>query len=193
MTSQHQRLDKNQLRREMLAARRAIAPADAQAAAQSVAMRILPLIPEAATMVAGYRAVQGELDPMLALSRVIWRGTPTCLPVTVSGDRPLVFKAWQPGDALVRGKFSVEEPLAHAPLAEPDVLLVPLVAFDRNGHRLGYGAGYYDRTIAALRKNGKPLKIIGIGYHMQCVEFIPVFPHDERLDAIVTDKESIIP
>ncbi len=185
-------LNKNQIRRQLLELRRAIPPSEAQAAAQSIALRITAIIPQEAQMVAGYRPIQGELDPTPSLQRLIWRECGTCLPVTISGDKPLIFRAWQPNEPLVHGKFRVEEPLPSAQVVTPDVLLVPMVAFDSRGHRLGYGAGYYDRTIAVMRRQPKPPLVIGIAYHLQGVSHIPAQPHDELMDAVVTERESIL-
>jgi 5-formyltetrahydrofolate cyclo-ligase len=102
----------------------------------------------------------------------------------------LIFRGWRHGDALESGPFGTAHPPARAPLVEPDTLLLPLIAFDAGGNRLGYGAGYYDRTVAALRRQRKML-VVGLAYDEQEVPEVPVGAHDQRLDGIVTDRRTL--
>lgn len=134
-------------------------------------------------VVAGYRAIQHEIDPAPLLAALDARGLTLALPA-ISADA-LVFRAWRPGLPLVPGAFGIEEPGASAVRLEPDVVLVPLLAFDRRGHRLGYGAGYYDRALAALRA-GAGVRAVGLAFDFQGVEVLPSDGHDEPLDAVVT-------
>ena len=127
--------------------------------------------------IAGYWPVRGEIDPrplLLALGR------PIALPVTGPRGTALTFRLWQPGDALTAGPFGLSEPAG--PPAEPDVLLVPLLAYDARGNRLGYGGGYYDRTIAATGALA-----IGAAYAGQEVAAVPVGPDDRPLAGVVTE------
>jgi 5-formyltetrahydrofolate cyclo-ligase len=183
--------NKNNIRIQMLAKRERMGAALAQAAAAALIDRLLAVISASATVVAGYRPIRREVDISPAMQALSERGLRLCLPVIEAQDKPLYFRRWRWGDALEKGRYGVEVPPADAPSSRPDVVLVPMVAFDRAGHRLGYGAGYYDRTLRALRAQGKPVQMIGVAFALQEVEHIPVDSTDEKLDAIVTDKETI--
>ncbi len=113
------------------------------------------------------------------------------LPAIVARDQPLVFRAWSPQERLVKGAFGILEPEAEAEVVAPDMVLVPLAAFDRAGHRIGYGAGYYDRTFARLWQNQRVIAI-GIAASIQQVDAVPALPHDVRLDYIATERETIV-
>ncbi|MEK9760301.1 MAG: 5-formyltetrahydrofolate cyclo-ligase, partial [Candidatus Puniceispirillum sp.] len=106
--------------------------------------------------------------------------------VTPEAGQPLQFLDWRPGDRLVDGRFGTKQPVAGAVRVRPHVVLVPLLAFDLAGGRLGYGGGYYDRSIAALRDDGMPVVAIGVGYDGQRVDKVPVGPYDMPLDAVLT-------
>ena len=135
---------------------------------------------------AGYLAIHSELSPALLLQALVDRGVPTALPVTPEAGEPLQFLDWRPGDRLVDGRFGTKQPVAGAVRVRPHVVLVPLLAFDLAGGRLGYGGGYYDRSIAALRDDGMPVMAIGVGYDGQRVDKVPVGPYDMPLDAVLT-------
>jgi 5-formyltetrahydrofolate cyclo-ligase len=121
------------------------------------------------------------------LTALATRGHPLCLPAVEAADAPLCFRAWAPGDALVAGYQDIPEPVPTVPVCTPVVLLVPLLAFDAVGHRLGYGGGFYDRTLAALRAGG-PVQAIGIAYAAQAVDSLPGTDHDQRLNAVLTEQ-----
>ena len=127
----------------------------------------------------------GEIDCRPLLDHLHARGHALLLPVVVARERPLVFRRWRPGDALVRGN-GAHVPLPTAPEGEPDFLLVPLTAFDRSGYRLGEGAGYYDRTLAGLRAR-RPIRAVGVAFMVQEVERVPFDGHDQRLDGVLTE------
>jgi 5-formyltetrahydrofolate cyclo-ligase len=127
-----------------------------------------------------------ELDPRPLMRALHEAGHGVCLPVVVERAAPLVFRAWTPETALLPNVFGTSAPPADAPRARPDVLLVPLLAFDRAGWRLGYGGGYYDRTLRELRSHGDALAV-GFAYAAQEVEALPREPFDEPLDWIVTE------
>ncbi|MGK9231790.1 5-formyltetrahydrofolate cyclo-ligase [Inquilinus limosus] len=141
-------------------------------------------------VVSGYLPIEEELDPLPLLSAAIDRGHAACVPVVQGKGQPLIFRGWTPGTQLVPGVFGVSVPAASAPERVPDLLFVPLLGFDRKGFRMGYGAGFYDRTLAKLRAE-RPVIAVGVGYAGQEVTAVPVGLHDEALDWIVTDREAI--
>jgi len=112
------------------------------------------------------------------------------LPCVTAPDAPLEFRAWAPGDALETGAYSIACPQPRAPVLTPDLVLVPLLAFDHMGRRLGYGGGYYDRTIAALRAAGD-VQVVGLAYSAQRLTRVPSAAHDMRLDWIVTEHGAL--
>lgn len=175
--------EKKRLRVEARAARRrAFAELGADAGERLAALA--PLLPPG--LVAGYWPFPDEIDPrplMLALGR---QGRRLALPVVIERDRHLDFRAWTPGDDLEPGDHGTWHPFAVAPLVVPDVVLVPLLAFDRAGWRLGYGGGYYDRTLEGLRRAAR-VTTIGIGFAAQEVAGVPHGGHDQRLDWIATE------
>ncbi len=139
-----------------------------------------------ANLVAGYRAVRGELDIDAPLRFLIERGATVTVPRVVGND--LEFAVWTPDESSADGPFGVPEPTlpSTVPLTGHDVVLVPLVAFDGSGHRLGQGGGYYDRALAR-RRDRHPV-IIGIAHAFQEVHAVPTEPWDVALDAVVTDE-----
>lgn len=139
-------------------------------------------------VLSGYWPMRGEADPLPAMAR--HRG-PLCLPVVTGKAVPLVFRAWD-GGALEPGPYGTAHPSESAAVRVPQVLIVPLAAFDRQGHRIGYGGGYYDRTLQLLRETG-PVMAIGLGFATQELPDIPAERFDQRLDLIVTDREVIRP
>ncbi len=140
--------------------------------------------------VAGYWPMDGEADPRPLLEDLSARGILCALPVVVRYHAALEFRAWSPGDALVTGLHGIRQPVAGVPSVIPRVVLVPLVAFDRAGHRLGMGGGYYDRTLDALRSSGQ-IYAIGIAYEAQKVDSLPALDHDQPLDWVVTEKRAM--
>jgi len=144
----------------------------------------------AGAAVSGYWPMRSELDPRPILTALSARGHPLCLPVVAGKARPLVFRAWHPGDALVAGGYGTQVPDAGQEVVVPHLLLVPLLAFDRAGYRLGYGGGFYDRTLAALRAAG-PVVAVGLAFCAQEVDTVPHDATDARLDWIVTEAEAI--
>ncbi len=135
---------------------------------------------------AGYRAMRGELD-VTEIYKVMARfNKQTALPC-VTPEKSLIFRAWQLGDALTRHALGMEEPTADAPEITPAIILCPLLAFDGEGYRLGYGGGYYDRTMAALRTLETPPLFVGVGFSMQEVEQVPTDENDMPLDGILTE------
>ena len=144
------------------------------------------LLPESGQVISAYVPFGAEIEPGGILSRASAKGATLALPVVVKKGEPLVFRAWSFGEPLEEGVWGIPAPSASAPEVEPDVLLVPLLGFDQFGGRLGYGGGFYDRTIAKLRAK-KPVTAIGLAFEIQRVEEVPLGPYDERLDWIVTE------
>ena len=151
----------------------------------SAAVLTLDLPPDAA--VSAFLPLLSEVDLEEAIAGLDGRGHPVGLPVMVQSG--LVFRRVRPGDALVPLGFGTRGPGPEAPELLPDVLLMPLTAFDRQGGRVGYGRGYYDRAVAALRAAGRFPRLIGITFSVQEVAAVPMEPHDAPLDMIVTERE----
>ncbi len=143
----------------------------------------------AAGIVSGFIPYKSEITTVPMLSRLHRDGWQTCLPIVIAQEEPLVFRAWAPGDPLVPGAWDIPVPVDSAPEVLPDVLLVPMLAFDRKGFRLGYGGGFYDRTLEKLREL-KKVVAIGVAYHAQMVGEVPVGIHDAPLDYVMTEQET---
>jgi len=181
---------KADLRRRMREARSRAAEADPDAFARLTANLTASLAPGPGAVVSAYWPMRGEIDPRPALAALAVRGCRTALPVMQGPAMPLDFKAWELGDPLVDADFGVKEPEPEAESVSPDLLLVPMLAFDRRGMRLGYGGGFYDRTLAQLR-GLHAVQAIGIAYAAQEVENVPAGPYDVALDGICTEAEFI--
>ena len=137
-------------------------------------------------VVSVFLPIRGEPETEPLIMALVAAGTIVALPVTVEPARPLRFQAWRPGEPLATGRYGIREPLPSAREVSPDVLFVPLAAYDRRGYRLGYGAGYYDSSLEALRRH-KIVSAIGVAFSIQEVECVPTEPHDQRLDAAITE------
>lgn len=140
-----------------------------------------------AAIIAGYVPMADELDLMPLLDLLAAVGAELALPVVIGPGQSLIFRRWSPGEKLEQGVFGTSHPGAEQRAVEPDLLLVPLLAFDETGARLGYGGGYYDRTLAGLRQKSS-IRAIGIGYESQLFAKLPVDPHDQLLDGMVTEQ-----
>ncbi len=137
--------------------------------------------------ISAYWPIRTEIDVRPLLSALAHNGRDTALPIVPPRGRPLSFRRWRPGMALETGPFGTAHPPDTATPIEPDVLLVPLLAFDRQHRRLGYGAGYYDLTLASLRRHHKILAL-GVAFAAQEVEEVPADSWDEPLDLVLTDQ-----
>ena len=135
------------------------------------------------SVVGGYHALPDEADPALLLERLVELGCHIAYPRVTGRGLPLEFHRVPDGEVLAPGAFGIQEPLDIWPRATPNILLVPLIAFDSSGHRLGYGGGFYDRTLAMLK-----VLAIGIAYAGQETDILPHQPHDAKLDAILTER-----
>lgn len=183
-------LEKKAMRAEYINHRASLPTETQESHSIRIMTRLLQIvaIPEDA-VVAGYYPIKGECDPLPLLDALDRKGHTTALPIIIEKDHPLAFRKWQPDDPLVEGPFyAIHEPAEVSPLVEPDFILVPLVAFDRKGYRIGYGKGFYDRTIINHKKG---VKTVGLAYSCQEAPNIPHDKHDQPLDYIVTENEVI--
>jgi 5-formyltetrahydrofolate cyclo-ligase len=181
---------KPDLRREALALRDALPPEVRAAAAEAIAARAFPLDIRPGAVVSGFFPLRSEINAIPLMRRLAAAGARLALPVVAGRGKPLVMRAWSPGDELASGVWGIREPKPEAPEVFPDLLIVPLAAFDRSGHRIGYGAGYYDMTIARLRAM-KPVVAVGIAYAAQEIAAVPAASWDERLDLVLTEREVV--
>ena len=140
-------------------------------------------------VVSAFHSFGTEISTAELFEKLVRDGWITALPIVVAKNTPLLFRQWAPGDALVLGRWDIQIPPETAPEIEPDVLLVPMLAFDRKGYRMGYGGGFYDRTLAKLRAI-KKVTAIGIAYAGQEINLVPHDDHDQPLDWIMTEQET---
>ncbi|MSO89705.1 MAG: 5-formyltetrahydrofolate cyclo-ligase [Rhodospirillaceae bacterium] len=182
-------IDKAALRREAVSRRAALAAqSDSAVAGDRLRDRFLAAITlRANTAVSGYWPMRDEVDPRPLLLELHRRRHPIGLPVVLGRGEPLIFRSWRPGDTLLAGAFGVSLPAEDRDEIRPEVVIVPMLAFDLTGHRLGYGGGYYDRTLAQLRRGGGAVLAVGVAYAGQQVPRIPAGEHDQKLDWIVTE------
>lgn len=160
---------------------------DAASAGQALAAHVLRTCPPApGAVVSGYWPLGTEIDIRPLLVALYQRGHRIALPVTPKRGDPLTFRGWRPGDVLISERFGTMRPDGEKLV--PDMLLIPLLAFDAAGGRLGYGGGFYDRTLAALPNGGR----IGCAFAAQQVDAVPVGPYDVRLDAIATENGIVL-
>jgi 5-formyltetrahydrofolate cyclo-ligase len=178
------------LRREALARRDAL-PADMRAAAaQAIARRPFPIAVPPDTVVSGFMPMKSEINPIPLMRALADAGAKLALPVVAGRGKPLTMRAFTLGEPLASGVWGIREPKPDVLEVLPDILLVPLLAFDRSGQRIGYGAGYYDMTIAALRMQ-KVIVAVGIAFAAQEIAQVPKTPRDARLDLVLTEREII--
>lgn len=183
---------KTALRRDALARRQAIGQDVRAAFAKRLAEEGLRLArlwrPR---IVSAFHPLGDEPDTGPLLTALAGQGYATALPVVGGCGSPLVFRLWRPGQPTRAGAMSIREPLETAPAVDPDLLFTPLACFDRRGNRIGYGAGFYDRTLARLRAM-KPIHAAGVAYGVCEIAAVPYEDHDQRLDALITEQETIL-
>jgi 5-formyltetrahydrofolate cyclo-ligase len=171
-------------------ARRAALKAAAPDAAHAIAKNILTSIPlQSDAVVAAYIAARDELDPKELILALRVHGVAIALPRVAAKNAALSFHLWRKNTSPMKGTYELYEAARDWPLARPTIVLVPLLAFDTEGFRLGYGGGYYDRTLSTLRQTGSILAV-GVAYNGQEVAHIPRDATDEKLDWIVTEKDA---
>ena len=179
---------KQQLRATALAARDTLDEDTRMDAAQAVAARGLPFVLEAGAVVSGYAPIRNELDPMPLIQQQTKLGARLALPVVLARGHSLSFRAWSPDDRLVLGPLGIPEPSPATAELVPDIMLVPLAAFDRIGHRIGYGGGYYDYTFSHLRKT-KHVIGVGLAFAVHEIPAVPALAHDAALDYVLTEQD----
>jgi 5-formyltetrahydrofolate cyclo-ligase len=185
-------MKKTRLRDRALARRRSLPDDTRKDACLAIAGRAIALIGSLRpASVALYWPIGSECTTEPLIAKVAEMGVDTGLPAVVDGAAGLVFRRYRPGDRLVAGMLGTREPAPAAPEIRPDLLVLPVVAFDRSGMRLGYGRGYYDSAITALRDAGQQPGLLGIAFSVQEVEAIPAEAHDVHLDYVVTEKETL--
>jgi 5-formyltetrahydrofolate cyclo-ligase len=174
--------------RQLALSRRDSIPAVARAAAaEALAEQPFPIKIVPGVVVSGYSPVKSELNPLPLMRRCAVQGARLALPVVAGRGQPLIMRAFAIGDLLGSGVWGIREPLPDASEVLPDILLVPLLAFDRRGNRIGYGAGYYDQTIARLRAL-KAITAVGVAFSAQECEEVPTTSRDARLDLVLTER-----
>ena len=178
---------KAEIRKSVLQARNALPEALRYAAAQSIIQNFSSgiTLPEK-SCVSGFWPIRSEIDPRPLMQRLEVQGMTLCVPAILDAQT-IEFRAMSFGDALVETGFGTMGPPADAPVVDPDIMLMPLAAFDRAGNRIGYGAGYYDRAIAALHQKNKHPLLIGVAFDAQRVDHIAHEPHDVALNYILTE------
>ena len=179
--------EKNKIRKKAKEVRAEIFRNDNGMAARKVAAKII-MLEELDTIktVSGYYPIIDELDAVICLKVLHAARFPIALPSIIASNQPLEFHSWDMKTDLIDGPFYTKE--SSEQIIIPDVLLVPLLAFDESGNRLGYGGGYYDRTIASLKEVNSDLIAIGIAFEGQKIAQVPVDDYDQKLDMIVTDQ-----
>jgi 5-formyltetrahydrofolate cyclo-ligase len=177
------------LRKTALDARDAMEAATRAAASEKLAARGLPFEIAPGTIVSGYSPIRSELDPIPLMRKLAAQGGRLALPAILGRGKSLLFRAWVPGDRLTMGPLGILEPSPAMAELIPDIMLVPCAAFDRLGHRIGYGAGHYDFTLAHLRK-AKPITAIGLAFAAQEIKTVPALAHDVALDYVLTEKKT---
>jgi 5-formyltetrahydrofolate cyclo-ligase len=177
---------KRALRKEMAAKRDALSPIFRKQMSEKVAKLSMPFEVKHGAIVSGWFAMGTELNPYPLMKRLAEENNATlALPAIEEGK--LIFRAWVPGMQLKRVGFGLSEPGPEAKEVDPDILFVPLLAFDQHGYRIGYGKAYYDGGLLRLRAK-KKVVAVGLAFDEQCVESVPTEPHDERLDYVITEE-----
>ena len=191
LTSAGAALAKSSVRADALERRARVSPEGRAALARASASAVPALLPErlgaARPVASAFLPIRDEPETLPLLEALRRAGAITALPATPARGTPLRFHAWAPGDPLVPGRFGTVEPPPSAQEVEPDLLFLPLLAFDRRGFRLGYGAGFYDGVLARLRRS-KPVLAVGLAFAAQEVDSVPTEPHDQGLDAVLTER-----
>jgi 5-formyltetrahydrofolate cyclo-ligase len=181
---------KAELRNATLARRDAMPAEERQRCAEAVAARPFPVAIAPGTIVSGFMPLKSEINPLPLMKALAAAGAKLALPAIAGRGKPLIMRAYAFGDEFARGQWGIREPKPEQPEVFPDVLIVPLACFDRAGHRIGYGAGYYDMTIRRLR-DMKKVVAIGVAFAAQEIAKVPATGRDERLDLVLTENGAI--
>ena len=181
---------KRQLRTAAVHKRSEIALDHALWCAEEIVARFNEMALPENPVVSTYWPMKTELDIRPLMHSLYQRGFTVSLPVVIEKELPLLFRRWEPDAELVEGPYGTEQPNEKYETVVPNVLFLPLLAFDREGGRLGYGGGFYDRTVASLRQKEDPV-VVGVAFSDQEIESVPLEETDERMDFILTEKEII--
>lgn len=184
-------LSKSDLRAAALAKREALSDKQRAAAAEAMAKHKPPFEIAPGMIVSGYSPIRSEIDPVPLMRKLAAQGVRLALPAVMARGKSLAFRAWSPDDRLMLGPLGIPEPSPAAAEVIPDIMLMPLAAFDRQGHRIGYGAGHYDFTLEHLRK-AKAIIAIGTAFSVQEIKAVPAQPHDVALDYVLTERKCSI-
>ncbi len=177
---------KRALRKEMIAKRDALSPIFRKQMSEKTAKVLLPFDVPERSVVSGWFAMGTELNPYPLMKRVAEESEAT-LALPAIADGKLIFRAWVPGMPLKRVGFGLSEPGPEAKEVDPDIVFVPMLAFDLRGYRIGYGKAYYDGGLARLRQK-KKIIAVGLAFDEQCVDHVPTEPHDQLLDYVITEE-----
>ena len=179
---------KKDLRAALMARRGSIPDGQHRLAATRIAeIGADALSAEGAQTISVFHSFGSEIDTTPLMQALADRGHTLCLPVIVARNEPLIFRRWSPGEPLVAGKFNIQVPSAEAPVILPEVMLVPLLGFDRQGYRIGYGGGFYDRTLALLRSRA-PVLAVALAFAAQEIDQVPHADYDQRVNAVLTEE-----
>jgi 5-formyltetrahydrofolate cyclo-ligase len=183
--------DKAALRAEALARRDTLTTAERENGSRFIAERAIAIISDVQpAVIAAYMPIWSEVDPAPIVTWAHEQRIAVVLPAVTEGTS-MAFRLYRPGDELEVHRFGTRAPGSGALVLDPDLVISPLIAFDRTGTRLGHGLGYYDRSIAALAARRKHPRLVGVAFSVQEVPAIPAEPHDARMDWIVTERETI--
>ncbi|HLZ04079.1 MAG TPA: 5-formyltetrahydrofolate cyclo-ligase [Bradyrhizobium sp.] len=178
---------KAELRSAALAKREKLSEKQRNAAANALAKRGLPFAITEGLIISGYSPIRNEIDPLPLMEKLAKQGARLALPTVTARGKSLIFRSYNVGDRLTLGMLGIPEPSPAAAEMLPDIMLVPLAAFDAAGHRIGYGAGHYDYTFAHLRRH-KPIIGVGLAFAAQEIASVPALSHDVPLDYVLTEK-----
>ena len=181
---------KSELRNATLAKRDAMPADERQRGGETIAARPFPVAIAPGMIVSGFMPLKSEINPLPLMKVLAGAGAKLALPAIAGRGKPLIMRAYAFGDEFARGQWGIREPKPEQPEVFPDVLLVPLACFDRAGHRIGYGAGYYDMTIHRLRAMKKVIAV-GVAFALQEIARVPATDRDERLDLVLTETGPI--
>jgi 5-formyltetrahydrofolate cyclo-ligase len=181
--------EKQALRKEMRAIRRDFHKASGERAS----FDLMELVSSSAALknaeiISCFWPIQTEVNTVPLIHKLYKAGHQICLPIVVGNAQPLIFRQWTPETEMLEGAYKAMTPVESSPQLVPDLILSPLLAFDRNGYRLGYGGGFYDRSIEEI-KTTKPLVTAGLAYSVQEVDNVPTEKTDQKLDFLITEKE----
>jgi len=179
------------LRAQAQARRDAIDAVERRISSEAIAERVTSLAPLAgAAVFATYLPIRSEVDPRSIIAWAFARDIPIALPSMVD-ETTMVFRRHRSGDVLVASRFGTQAPRDAADVVDPDVVIAPMIGFDRAGMRLGHGRGFYDRAVAVLRAKGRRPLLVGLAFSAQEVASIPADPHDVAMDYIITERETL--